>query len=63
MSHWDCPHCGGRFRDDHECDQDPARVAEEIGSLREQVAKLEEDVARLLVDVARLVEMSLPRSR
>lgn len=60
MSHWDCPHCGGRFRDDHVCEQDPANMAEELASLRVHVSALEVEVAELK---RLIVEARLPRSR
>lgn len=63
MSHETCEHCGGRFRDHHDCDQDPARVAEEIDTLRARVQALEIVVDEMMVKQQRLIDTMLPRSR
>lgn len=54
MSHYDCGTCGGRFRDDHRCGQDPANVEEDLETLAidlrdlaDLVHDLEERLARL----------------
>lgn len=54
MSHWTCEHCGGRFRDEHTCDQDPEVVTSEIMDLKVQVASLTEMMSVALNRIARL---------
>jgi prefoldin subunit 5 len=63
MSHWTCEHCGGRFRDEHTCDQDPENMAAEIASLRAEVSELRAELEELRGKVAEEIaslEVRLP---
>lgn len=54
MSHWTCEHCGGRFRDEHRCDRDPANVAEDLDGLVNEVRDLAAEIRELEARMTRL---------
>lgn len=47
MSHYECSHCGGRFRDAHDCPKDPDDMLRRIDMLETEVAQLRTLIAAL----------------